>query len=570
LDEMRRLALLLGALLVPALPLLTAAPAQAALGTICVGPVPADTTCNTTRTTIPLAIADATSGDLIRVGSGAYTDGPYVLPAGVSLRGSGAGTGTAATKLSLAAGAQTYVTVTGGTVADLRVDMTTGNGATGIAATNGTVDNVVVFGLGAINSNGLQAQGSQVHDATVNVTGGSGNTAIRSLGGNLLYSDSTWNGGAVGYRLVSGSDTVSRVTVNLAETAISVEGGTLNIDDAVIDLGTTGQSGLQAKPSSAADSATANVNHLTVVGGNGTSRGIAADANGAGTLTATISLTNSIVRGPTTSLVRSAGAGHTANFTVSRSDYLSTSPSAPTDGGGNLNVDPAFVNADGGDYHLRATSPVVDMGAGSAASLDRDSKGRSFDGDKNGTAVPDMGAFEVRDVTAPKTTFSAGPQGPTKDNSPVFQFKANDDGAKYECRVDAGAYVACGSPATTTPLPDGAHSFSVRATDPVFNVESPPATRSFTVDTVRPNATITRKPPKRFYKSRVKAKFSSDEAGFTFQCRLDNRAWQKCSSPYRFTVGRGKHVLLVRAVDAAGNVDATPARVKFKRLTRRR
>ena len=80
---------------------MTAAPAQAALGTICVGPVPAGTVCNTTRTTIPLAIADATSGDLIRVGSGAYTDGPYVLPAGVSLRGSGAGTSAAATKLDL-------------------------------------------------------------------------------------------------------------------------------------------------------------------------------------------------------------------------------------------------------------------------------------------------------------------------------------------------------------------------------------------------------------------------------------------------------------------------------------
>ena len=52
-----RLALLLGALVVPALPLLAAAPAQAAIGTICVGPVPAGTVCNDSRGTIPLAIA---------------------------------------------------------------------------------------------------------------------------------------------------------------------------------------------------------------------------------------------------------------------------------------------------------------------------------------------------------------------------------------------------------------------------------------------------------------------------------------------------------------------------------
>src|SRR4051812_45060073 len=103
---------LLGALLVPALPLLAAAPAQAALGTVCVGPVPAGTACSTTRASIPLAIADPglASGDVIRVGSGVYSDGPYVLPAGVSLRGSGAGVSSAATRLSLPAGAQTYVT----------------------------------------------------------------------------------------------------------------------------------------------------------------------------------------------------------------------------------------------------------------------------------------------------------------------------------------------------------------------------------------------------------------------------------------------------------------------------
>ena len=568
-----RLALLLGALVVPALPLLTAAPAQAAIGTICVGPVPVGTVCNTNRTTIQLAIDDATSGDLIRVGPGAYKDGPYVLPAGVSLRGSGAGTGASATKLSLdAAGAQTYVTAGGGTVADLRVDMTTGNGATGIAATNAVVDNVVIFGQGATNVNGLQAQGSQVHDATVNVIGGSGNTAIRSLGGNLLYSDSTWNGGAVGYRLVSGTDTVSRITVNLAQTAISVEGGTLNIDDAVIDLGSTGQTGVQAKPSGTEDSATVNANHLTVVGGSGASRGLAADANGAGTLTATVTLTNSIVRGPTTSLVRSAGAGHTANFTVSRSDFQSTSPStppdAPTDGGGNLNVDPTFVNPGGGDYHLRATSPVVDKAAGSGASLDRDGKGR-FDGDKNGTAEPDMGAYELRDVTAPNTVFTAGPSGPTNDNTPVFTFRSGPD-ASFECQIDGSAFQPCSSPVTTTALPDGAHTFTVRAHDEVFNYETNPPKRTFTVDTKAPDTTLTKKPQKRFFKQRVKFKFASHEAGAKFQCRLDNLPWRNCSSPYRYNVKVGKHRLLVRAVDAAGNIDTTPARHKFKRLKRHR
>src|SRR4051794_40948003 len=173
---MRLPAALLGALLVPVLPVLAAAPAQAALGTVCVGPVPAGTACSTTRLSISQAISDPNlaSGDVIRVGSGTYTDGPYVLPAGVSLRGSGAGVSAAATKLTLLSGAQTYVTNNGGTVADLRVDVSTGNGATGIATTGGTLDNVVVVAQGATNVNGLQSQGAQVHDATVSVLGGSG------------------------------------------------------------------------------------------------------------------------------------------------------------------------------------------------------------------------------------------------------------------------------------------------------------------------------------------------------------------------------------------------------------
>lgn len=316
---------LLGALVVPVLPLVVAAPAHAALGTICVGPVPAGTACNTTRTTIPLAIADATSGDLIRVGPGAYTDGPYVLPAGVSLRGSGAGTNPAnATVLTLTTGsAQTLLTANNGTVANVRVAMT-GSTTTGLVAASGsTLNEVVVFGQGVSDATGLQFDNSTARDVTVNVTGGSGTTtAVKVTGGtNNTLTDSTWNGGVTGYLQTAGTATVQRVTVNQATTAVSAAGGTLNIDDAVLDLGATGQTGLRAQPTGGAATATANGNHLTVVGGAGGSRGVAADATGAGTPTANVTLSNSIVRGPTTSLVTDAGTG-----TVSRSAGPTTRP----------------------------------------------------------------------------------------------------------------------------------------------------------------------------------------------------------------------------------------------------
>jgi hypothetical protein len=571
-EGMRRLGLLAFALVIPAAPFVAFAPAYAA-GTICVGPVPAGTACSSPANTIQDAITASVNGDLIRVGPGSYTDGPYVLPPGVSLRGSGAGTGASATKLTLTTvGSQTYVSATNGTVADLRVDVSPGNGATGIDINNGTIDNVVVIGGSATTGvTGIEAQGSQVHDATVNVVGGTGNTSVESLGGNLLYSDSTWNGGTTGYRLVSGTDNISRVTVNSAGTAFSVEGGTLNIDDSVIDLGATGQTGLQAKPSGTADTATVNANFLTVVGGSGGSRGVAADANGAGTLHAVVSLTNSIVWGPTTSLVVSAGSGHTADFTVGRSDYQTASTPAPSDGGNNLDVDPGFVNpqlatSGAGDYHLRATSPLLDKASASAAP-DRDGKARSFDGDRDGTAVPDMGAYELNDVTAPKTTIVSSPGANTNDNTPLFTFRSGPD-ATFQCQLDAGAFQPCSSPVTTTPLPDGAHTFTVRAIDPSFNVETAPPSVRFTVDTTAPQTTLTKKPQKRFYKAKVKFKFVANEAGARFQCQLDSLPWRSCSSPYRYSVQLGKHRLLVRAVDAAGNTDGSPARYKFKRIAR--
>ncbi|HET6940195.1 MAG TPA: choice-of-anchor Q domain-containing protein, partial [Nocardioides sp.] len=416
-----RLALLLGALVAPALPLLVGAPASAATN-ICVGSPPGCPAGSTTYATIPDAISHAASGDKIYVGPGSFSDGPYVLPAGVSIQGSGAGTGASATVLTLAAGPQTYLTADGGNVSDLRISMPSGNGATGIAATNGSVvDNVVVLGAGSTSSTGLRTQTATAHDVTVNVTGGSGNTAVSAAGPVNTFTDSTWNGGAVGLRLASGSTTVSRITVRGAGTAIRVEAGSLAIDDTVLDLGAAGTAGLLAQPATGTADVTAGF--LTVVGRAAGSRGVVASPTGSGT--ATVTLTSSIVRGPATSLVRDGGP---ASLTVTRSDYESASGGV-TDGGGNLvGVDPAFIDAATGNYDLRAGSPVIDKGGvASSAAQDRAGRTRSFDGDRDRVAVPDMGAYELHDVTPPTTVITSGPSGPTNDNTPVFTFRSGPD-----------------------------------------------------------------------------------------------------------------------------------------------
>ncbi len=51
----------------------------------------------------------------------------------------------------------------------------------------------------------------------------------------------------------------------------------------------------------------------------------------------------------------------------------------------------------------------------------------------------------------------------------------------------------------------------------------------------------------------------------TFECQLDEGGWEPCTSPVKLKgLRRGKHVFAVRAIDAAGNADPTPADRRWK------
>jgi beta-mannanase len=54
--------------------------------------------------------------------------------------------------------------------------------------------------------------------------------------------------------------------------------------------------------------------------------------------------------------------------------------------------------------------------------------------------------------------------------------------------------------------------------------------------------------------------YSASESGSSFECSLDDVAFAPCTSPKSYTgLGNGQHTFRVRARDAAGNEDATPA-----------
>jgi hypothetical protein len=123
-----------------------------------------------------------------------------------------------------------------------------------------------------------------------------------------------------------------------------------------------------------------------------------------------------------------------------------------------------------------------------------------------------------------------------------------------------------GTPApslTYTATAIGADSFSYKASD--GNSDSDEATTTtVNVDTRPPETTITAGPAGSTADSTPTFGFSSDQAGSSFQCRVDGGAWASCTSPTTLAaLNQGPHNLEVRARDVGGNLDATPARRDF-------
>jgi hypothetical protein len=61
--------------------------------------------------------------------------------------------------------------------------------------------------------------------------------------------------------------------------------------------------------------------------------------------------------------------------------------------------------------------------------------------------------------------------------------------------------------------------------------------------------------------------FAASVTSATFECQVDTGAFKPCASPFKVRTKKlkiGKHTLTVRAVQPAGNADATPSTFKFK------
>jgi Ca2+-binding RTX toxin-like protein len=202
---------------------------------------------------------------------------------------------------------------------------------------------------------------------------------------------------------------------------------------------------------------------------------------------------------------------------------------------------------------------------------------RAVDPAGNVDPSPAGTSFSV-DTTPPTVTVKSGPEGLTTNAKPTFGFEAS--GGSVTCGIEAvapeevepmmGACSTGTSYSLGTALADGSYVFVVTAIDAAENETSD--TRSFTVDTTAPETTVTEGPEGVTDDPKPSFGFTSNEATATYQCRFDAAAFAGCSGPGSThkpatALADGSHTFQVRATDAAGNVDASPASRNFSVIT---
>ncbi|HEY4096722.1 MAG TPA: FG-GAP-like repeat-containing protein, partial [Baekduia sp.] len=144
------------------------------------------------------------------------------------------------------------------------------------------------------------------------------------------------------------------------------------------------------------------------------------------------------------------------------------------------------------------------------------------------------------------------PPALTNDPTPEVVSGPLTPGAASRCRVDGGAWSACGSsPHALGPLGDGAHTFEMQEKRAGLTFWSLTSSVTFTVDATAPDAPQFTQAPAAV-SSEAGFAFTG-EAGASFECDLDSAGFMPCTSPYEPSLADGAHTVEVRQLDLAGN-----------------
>ena len=95
------------------------------------------------------------------------------------------------------------------------------------------------------------------------------------------------------------------------------------------------------------------------------------------------------------------------------------------------------------------------------------------------------------ETTLPDTIIDSGPDKTVPSHDATFAFSSTGHATGFECHLDRAQWQACSSPAALTGLPDGRHTFEVRAIGVSGRPDPTPARRDWIVDTTGPEVIAT-------------------------------------------------------------------------------
>jgi Ca2+-binding RTX toxin-like protein len=159
------------------------------------------------------------------------------------------------------------------------------------------------------------------------------------------------------------------------------------------------------------------------------------------------------------------------------------------------------------------------------------------------------------------------------DSDPVINCGPDQDTATID--IPTASYADAAPVECETVIEAGPEEFRTitQLPPPPLPPVSPAPPKQPKPDRTPPRTTLRSHPPKLLRIAgrhrRVAFRFSSNEAGSSFRCKLDRKPYRGCASPRIYTVGLGRHAVRVVAVDVAGNADRTPAVFQFRVVRRR-
>jgi hypothetical protein len=198
--------------------------------------------------------------------------------------------------------------------------------------------------------------------------------------------------------------------------------------------------------------------------------------------------------------------------------------------------------------------------------------------DITGKTTDSAAAKVTVDNAPPAVAIGDGPADQTfgPGSTQTWTFAASDAGtglAAVECSVDGGPFGGCSTAAshTVSGLAEGAHSFTVRATDGLGRQTS--AGRAFAIDATAPETSITGGPAEGSTDTAtgVSFAFAATEPGSRFECRVYPAAltplpFAPCTDVSGHTANGfspGTYSFEVRAIDPVGNIDPSPSKRTF-------